>query len=165
MNEFIDFSVPYVLWKDADCPDNYFQEDFIQRPHDIGPLLRSCRDYMDFQVEWLVPNDQYLLSIKSVQISDERWEKLQLSYYQGLITKQVDDLEAATDHDSNMILGWLGADEPEYIDDFDAMKKVQEIINNHQGITSSKPVWYAIMGKASGRWDVGTVFNPLALTT
>ncbi|MDR3667928.1 MAG: hypothetical protein P4L35_13885 [Ignavibacteriaceae bacterium] len=143
LNQFKTFLLDYKLKDEltSSLPDT------SQHPTNNGVILRTSGGYIQFKVIW-TGNPNYLLSIDSIIISDQRGRDLKNPSSNALaeITKQVNNFPIP----STDILGWLGIDEPDSFDDYEPMRIVDSLINNLHPYQS---VFYPIMGKWDGAYE------------
>ena len=114
------------------------------------------RHYVEFKVIWL-GNPNYLLSIDKVTVSDEKGSEL-MNPTSDAVARLQNQLNQLTTYNSS-ILGWLGRDEPNSIDQYAPIKKVTEIINSHP--TAPSRLWLPLMGKWGGAF--GDPSNPIGI--
>ena len=103
------------------------------------------RSYIQFKVIWL-GDPNYLLSIDKVTVSDQKGNEI-MDPTSDAVTRIDSQLTQLQDYNSS-ILGWLGRDEPNSIDQYAPIKKVNEILNSDP--TASSRLWFPLMGKWGG---------------
>jgi hypothetical protein len=152
---FFDFPLNYNLLDDScqNVPDEpqypVNMDDGVVNSggFNFDPLKQ--RDYIQFKVIWL-GNPYYLLSIDKVTVYDGKGYQLiegDTTQAQLAIHNQLDQLSAY----NPSILGWLGRDEPNSIDEYAPIKKVNEILNSYSAAPSR--LWHPLMGKWDGRFN------------
>ena len=106
------------------------------------------RRYIQFKVIWL-GNPNYLLSIDKITVSDEKGRQIVDPNSQAStnIHNQLNQLQPY----NSSILGWLGRDEPNSIDQYAPIKKVNEILNSYS--SSPSRLWLLLMGMWGGAYD------------
>ncbi|MDY0082061.1 MAG: right-handed parallel beta-helix repeat-containing protein [Ignavibacteriaceae bacterium] len=125
----------------------------------LVPGPRKAKRYIQFKVIWL-GKPQYLLSIDKVTVSDDRGSELidPSSDARDNIIAQANSLGA-----DDLIVGWLGIDEPVSIDIFEPIKLVTELLKNNS--QNMHPLWIALMGHWSGTWEnPGNEFGTMKLS-
>ena len=118
------------------------------------------RSYIQFKVIWL-GDPNYLLSIDKVTVSDQKGRDIMDPNSQASthIHNQLDQLSAY----NNSILGWIGRDEPNSIDQYAPIKKVNEILNSDPAASSR--LWFPLMGKWGGSFgDPGNTIGVYRLS-
>lgn len=156
LNNFSNLSlVRYDLFCDScsqttPTPPQYYPPGYSLKSSELSDIEKflMMRDYIEFKVKWLgKPN--YLLSIDKITVYDQKGFEIMdpTSDARNRIELQANSLSTF----NNNITGWLGIDEPNSIDKYAPIKKVNEILNNYSN--STRPLWLSIMGKWDGVWE------------
>ncbi len=154
LNQFLNIqTLPYNLISD-DCQSTAPGEPIPQAntgdmsiTNDIDLALKQSR-YIQFKVIWL-GNPNYLLSIDKVTVYDNKG-LIVMTPNSEAVTNIHHQLDQLSQYNPN-IIGWLGRDEPNSIDQYAPLMKVNEIINSYS--TASSKLWFPLMGKWDGRYN------------
>lgn len=121
----------------------------------VRPGPRNVKHYVQFKVIWL-GKPQYLLSIDKVTVSDNRGRELTdpTSDAETNILAQANSLDNY--NSENLLVGWLGIDEPSSIDIFEPIRLVTKLLDENTTPQRKHPLWLPLMGSWSGTWE-----NPL----
>ena len=136
------FSLQYKL---TTVPDSFLAKK-IEMKQDS--FYRGFTDYVEFRVIWKGNSNSVRLYVDKIILSDGRGrfikDSLTFLIAQQQIYEQMDEFQ-------NRVVGWMGIDEPQTIDNYEPIRIVQGIIDSKSN--GAKGLWIAFGGGWSGRWD------------
>ncbi len=129
-DDYEPFSLQYNL---TAIPDSYYRE---------------FTNYIEFKVIWKGNSNNVRLYVDKIVLSDDRGRFITDPQTLPIAKQQIKD---QIDEFQERVVGWMGIDEPQSIDNYEPIRIVQSIIDS---ITNeNKGLWISFGGTWSGRWD------------
>lgn len=155
-NQWQNFLLNYDL---TNLPDSFYNNlggKMINPPSPPSwdPNQRNTVQNVEYKIIWQGNAQNVRLYVDKVTLSDERGLLLQESSTKDQIRLMLEADYITQDYE-NKISGWIGLDEPGSIDNFEPIRIIHELLENHSG---GARLWISLGGSWNGRY--GDAKNP-----